>query len=130
MKGTTDADGKSKFEDLKAGYYRITETKAPAGYVYTDRSTAYIKVDGNGVALLKEESGEAPNAWRPLSGDEYLTFTNANNTLTIGNDAGTQLPQTGGIGTTLFTALGGLMTATAGAILTLTTCRRRKKQYT
>ena len=38
---------------------------------------------------------------------------------------GVVLPNTGGIGTTLFTALGGLMTVTAGAILTI----RRKKQY-
>ena len=34
------------------------------------------------------------------------------------------LPQTGGIGTALFTALGGLMTATAGAVLAL---RRKRK---
>ena len=45
---------------------------------------------------------------------------------TIANDLiSYELPSTGGIGTTLFTALGGLMTATAGAILTI----RRKKQY-
>ena len=37
---------------------------------------------------------------------------------------GYELPQTGGIGTTLYTALGGLMTATAGAILTIH--RKRK----
>ena len=36
-----------------------------------------------------------------------------------------ELPQTGGIGTTLFTALGGLMTVTAGAILTM---RRGKRK--
>ena len=124
---TTGDDGITIFEDLKAGYYRITETQAPAGYVYTDKSTAYIKVDGNGVTLLKAESGKAPDAWGSLSGDEYLNFTNASNTLTVGNDAGSQLPQTGGIGTTLFTALGGLMTATAGAILTMKSYRRRKQ---
>ena len=39
---------------------------------------------------------------------------------------GYELPSTGGIGTTLFTALGGLMTATAGAILTMKSYRRRK----
>ena len=39
--------------------------------------------------------------------------------------SGVELPQTGGIGTALFTAVGGLMTVTAGAILTI----RRKKQY-
>ena len=40
---------------------------------------------------------------------------------------GYELPQTGGIGTTLFTALGGLMTVAAGAVLTLrmTASRRR-----
>ena len=36
-----------------------------------------------------------------------------------------ELPETGGIGTTLFTALGGLMTVTAGAILTM---RRGKRK--
>ena len=38
---------------------------------------------------------------------------------TVENTPGTALPQTGGIGITLFTALGGLMTAMAGAILTM-----------
>ncbi len=51
----------------------------------------------------------------------------ASTTYKVGNIPGTQLPMTGGIGTTLFTALGGLMTATAGAILTLTAHRRRKQ---
>ena len=40
------------------------------------------------------------------------------------NRRGCAAPQTGGIGTTLFTALGGLMTATVGAILTL---KKRKE---
>ena len=40
---------------------------------------------------------------------------------------GYELPETGGIGTTLFTALGGLMTVTAGAILTMKSYRRRKQ---
>ena len=37
---------------------------------------------------------------------------------------------TGGAGTALFTMIGGILSATAGAILTLTSYRRRKKQYT
>ena len=41
--------------------------------------------------------------------------------------SGYELPQTGGIGTTLFTALGGLMTVAAGAVLTLKSYRRRKQ---
>ena len=42
-------------------------------------------------------------------------------------EGGYELPQTGGIGTTLFTALGGLMTVTAGAILTIKSWHRRKE---
>jgi len=37
------------------------------------------------------------------------------------------VPARRGIGTTLFTALGGLMTATAGAFLTMKSYRRRKQ---
>ena len=48
-------------------------------------------------------------------------------TFTVGNTPGTALPMTGGPGTALFTALGGLMTATAGAILTLVSFRRRRE---
>ena len=47
---------------------------------------------------------------------------------TICNDQiGYELPSTGGAGTTLFTALGGFMTATAGAVLTLASHRRKRK---
>ena len=50
---------------------------------------------------------------------------------TICNDQiGYVLPSTGGSGTGLFTLIGGVLSVTAGAILTLTSYRRRKKQYT
>jgi LPXTG-motif cell wall-anchored protein len=61
------------------------------------------------------------------------TEGNAGNGGTIINtpEGSYELPQTGGIGTTLFTALGGLMTVTAGAILTLrrtaSRCRGEKQ---
>ena len=59
--------------------------------------------------------------------DHTNDTTDASVTYKIMNSAGYELPQTGGIGTTLFTAIGGLMTVTAGAILTLTAYRRRKQ---
>ena len=42
---------------------------------------------------------------------------------------GYELPQSGGFGARLFTILGSILTLTPGAILTLTSCRCRKKQY-
>ena len=42
----------------------------------------------------------------------------------ITNSSGYELPQTGGRGTALFTAVGALLSGTAGAILTL---KRRKE---
>ena len=51
----------------------------------------------------------------------------AENSFWIENTPGVELPSTGGAGTALFTALGGLMMAAAGAILMLKSYRRRKK---
>ena len=64
---------------------------------------------------------------RTLTEADKIQFANETNTFTVGNTPGTALPQTGGIGTTLFTALGGLMTATAGAMVTMKSYRRRKE---
>ena len=77
--------------------------------------------------------GEPLNKWddTQTSGGVVKTFASKTDTMnalaTVENTPGTALPQTGGIGTTLFTALGGLLTATAGAILTMKSYRHRKQ---
>ena len=132
----TGADGEATFTGLSAGYYEVVEAEIPAGYVQTGDGVFYIKVENGTVSLTTRtitEDGEGVKhvSWNVNSGDAKLVFTAAVGedpaTAQVGNDAGTALPQTGGIGTTLFTALGGLMTATAGAILTMKTNRRRKQ---
>ena len=129
----TKTDGTIIFTGLTAGYYEVTETKTPAGYVNTGESTFYIHVDGGAVTYLVRSSKEADknqklSEWEVVeNGTELVTFNKENKTATVQNEPGAQLPQTGGIGTTLFTALGGLMTATAGAILTMKSYRRRKQ---
>ena len=47
-----------------------------------------------------------------------------NAAFTVENTPGVQLPQTGGIGTSLFTTLGAILASTAGAILAI---RRKRK---
>ena len=132
----TGADGEATFTGLSAGYYEVVEAEIPAGYVQTGDGVFYIKVENGTVSLATRtitEDGEGVKhvSWNVNSGDAKLVFTAAVGedpaTAQVGNDAGTALPNTGGIGTTLFTALGGLVTATAGAILTMKTWRRRKQ---
>ena len=115
----TDAEGLIKVEGLKAeiGYY-LRETKAPDGYNklnadikiviepdYTTNATddvlAYLhyEVDGKSTELNGAEA--APG--------EVST--------TVVNKSGTTLPSTGGIGTTLFYLIGGLMVAAAAVLL-------------
>ena len=145
---TTDKNGKGTCNSLLSGYYEIKETKAPGGYVMTPEA-AYIKVSGGIVQRISKAVDDTATTdkdeskvvnWPTVaeaSTEGMIRFKAAiaasgtaeatNAAITVGNDQGVELPQTGGIGTTLFTALGGLMTTTAGAILTLKSYRRRKQ---
>ena len=113
---TVDQNGELTFSGLRPGRYKLEEKKAPDGYVlvegpwYFNVSAGTATLEGTyTLASARVEAGQPNEFW-------------------IENTPGAQLPQTGGVGTSLYTALGGLMTATAGAILTLTSYRRRKKQ--
>ena len=93
-KVTTDADGKAFFEGLADGTYRLVETKAPAGY---NRMTEAQKVVVNGGTALSV-------------------------TAEVENQAGTLLPSTGGVGTTVFYVLGAVLVL--GAVVLLVTKKR------
>ncbi len=98
------SDGLLKFEGLSAGEYTITEITAPAGYnLLDDPITVTI-------------------TWTaPAEGSTECTWTYSEpaveNTVTIVNQAGTQLPETGGIGTTLFYIVGGVLVLAAVVLL-------------
>ena len=86
--------------------YYVKETVPPAsGYM----PPVYMDADNNIIQTGTANGNQAPNQG---------SIVNQEN-------AGVELPETGGIGTTLFTAFGGLMTVTAGAILTIQSYRRR-----
>ena len=84
----------------------MVETKVDG---YNDPGYAF---DMSGTVTIKPDYDPTKNI--AVNGD-YIINT---------PEDGYELPETGGTGTALFTVLGGLMTAAAGAILTL---RRKRK---
>ena len=94
----TDENGEASFEGLANGTYYLVETKAPAGY---NQLTEAQKVEVH--------DGEH-NA--PVTSETQLTVT-----ATVENQAGTLLPSTGGMGTTVFYVLGAVLVVGAGVLL-------------
>ena len=85
----TDKKGEASFDGLADGTYYLVETKAPAGY---NQLTGPVEVPVNGATQL---------------------IVNA----TVKNQAGTLLPSTGGMGTTVFYVLGAVLVVGAGVLL-------------
>lgn len=115
----TDANGLLVIKGVAAGEYEVTEAVAPLGYnlllepvsveaemkeAYTTTITTYFDADGK-VTDEVTESTQTTNAGYNVTG------------LVVVNNAGTELPATGGIGTTIFYALGGLLVLGAGIFL-------------
>lgn len=104
-----------EFTGLDDGNYRLTETVTPGGYnsitpiVFTVEA---VHTDGDTPALTALTGNK-------ISGE--ITFTSsvsdASLSADVVNNAGTTLPETGGIGTTIFYALGGLLVLTALVLL-------------
>ena len=94
----TDKNGEASFEGLANGTYYLVETKAPAGY---NQLTEAQKVEVH--------DGEHND---PVTHETQLTVT-----ATVENQAGTLLPSTGGMGTTIFYVLGAVLVVGAGVLL-------------
>lgn len=132
---TTDANGIVLFRGLAAGYYTLTETKAPDGYnklaqpieIYVDwgvaanaqqstnvqdadQCTWVIKVREKGDSALNQ--GWDATGVKTLTKDDFYKLFN----LEIENNAGTELPSTGGVGTYWIYTIGAVLVL-AGAIL-------------
>lgn len=106
---TSDADD-ILIEGLNEGTYYLEETEAPAGY---NKLTEPIEVKITATTSVTSESETVQ--YKNLSENSYTTATDA--TVKVLNKAGTQLPSTGGIGTTLFYVIGGGLMAVAAVLL-------------
>ena len=137
---TTATDAVITIKGVKQGTYSITETEAPEGY---NKLIAPFDVEakksGNGVTtktkttIYLDEKGNVVKTETSTT-KEYNTdgdsYNNENTTITgeeksvpvyqfdpIVNQKGTELPSTGGIGTTIFYVIGAILVLGAGILL-------------
>lgn len=92
---TSDNDGYATFTGLDAGTYYLKETAAPEGYVKSDKAL-----------------------------EVTITVDTADNTVSV-SFANSPIPHTGGMGTTLFSIVGGVLIAMAGTIFVISRRKRR-----
>lgn len=130
--GDNDGDGKVSGEygyNLDAQGQTITDE---SNYLF-DGSEGKLKLitKGNDVAATSAPSDEATINWEaavtPGSGSATATYTSgsgatANGGIHVINQTGRELPSTGGMGTTIFYVVGGVLVA--GAVILFVTKRR------
>lgn len=106
------------FKGLDDGLYKLEETKSPAGYNPIDpiefRIDAAHVTERNSATLLTNLEGTAM-----IGGAISFTKDLAAGSLTadVVNKSGSELPSTGGIGTTMFYIFGSLLFVGAGVLL-------------
>ena len=115
--GYVNANGVLTFEGLAAGEYTITELVAPSGYNLLKDP---VKVVITGVPTLTDCT------WTVKVNDTAATAADNLWAFNVVNNAGTELPSTGGIGTTIFYVLGGVLMA--GAFVMLVVRKRMRTE--
>ena len=106
----TSGTGDILIEGLNVGTYYLEETEAPVGY---NKLTEPIEVE---ITATSDATGVSETVeYRNQNDSTYTPATDA--TVKVLNNAGTQLPSTGGIGTTLFYVIGGVLMAVAAVLL-------------
>ena len=112
--GYTDENGILTFAGLNAGTYTITELVAPNGYnLLKDSITVTVNENAdldNANWTVTEKVGDREAATLTAGADNLFSFN-------VENNSGAVLPSTGGMGTTLFYILGGLLVVAAGIVL-------------
>ena len=119
---TTPADGLIIIKGVQKGTYSFTETAAPAGYnklsgpvevtavqtgKTTTTTTTYLDKDGNIVETETEAVSTVTVSIEKLAATPVVVV----------NKTGTEMPSTGGIGTTIFYVVGSILLIGAAVVL-------------
>lgn len=99
-------DGLFKIIGLDHGVYQLEEIKAPAGYNLLEAPVEVV------IHAVHTENIDK------ISAQSVIKINDAD-AIIVENNAGTTLPETGGIGTTIFYIVGSMMIIGAGIILVL-----------
>jgi LPXTG-motif cell wall-anchored protein len=110
--GVTNENGQLTFSGLPAGSYTITELEAPAGYNLLSDS---IQVS----ITFTPDATSQDSIWSysTTSSSDLTKLSDNTVMLTVLNVAGSTLPSTGGIGTTLFYVVGSCLVIGAAVVL-------------
>ena len=125
VKGVTEFE----FKGIDAGLYKLVETTVPSGYNKADDMYFEVKATPDGTTTppsvsslaIEKVTDKDGNKITDSKGTEVFTFTGSaldgSLTTDIVNKAGILLPSTGGIGTTIFYVVGGILVIGAGILL-------------
>lgn len=122
---TSDEDGLFKITGLDDGAYRLTETTTPDGYntiepiIFAITAGHDVESDTPGLTSLSGDKVSGEITFTPNPTEGSLTAT-------VVNQSGLELPETGGMGTTLFYIAGAVLVI--GAAVLLVTRRRVNAQ--
>ncbi len=126
----SDEDGKAVFRYIGDGTYILEEVKAPDGYNMLPAAVQItITTVDNGDGTERREIVfkwvDEPEDGRELPDiEKYITSSDDGFTIIVKNNPGSELPETGGFGTSMFT-LTGLFLMSGSALLYLTLKRRK-----
>ena len=123
---TTPDNGVIVVKGVKSGSYEITEVTAPAGY---NKLTAPVTVQAvktgetsTHTTVYLDENGKVVDKTDKVTEVKVDIDTIAATAVVVVNKAGTELPSTGGMGTTVFYVLGTVLVL--GAVVLLVTKKR------
>lgn len=104
------------FSGLDDGNYRLTETKTPAGYNSIDPIEFTVTAEHD---VLSDNPALTSLSGNATTGELTFTSNTTEGSLSadVVNKSGSTLPETGGIGTTIFYVVGAILVLGAGLLL-------------